>query len=132
MKRKKMYEAESNKQQNMLNELEKQKLTLEAAEDTSAVFETLSLATATSKEAIRQGVGDSMSIEELKDDQARVESELEQIDQLFHQDGSSETDQELLRQLEELSLQEADAEGVNADQDRLREQLQRQEAEKLD
>ena len=52
LQRKKMYESECNKQHNMINELEKQRLTLEAADDTSAVFETLSLATATSKEAI--------------------------------------------------------------------------------
>ena len=36
----------------MLNNLAKQKFTLETAEDTSAVFETLSLATATNRELL--------------------------------------------------------------------------------
>jgi len=47
LQRKKMFEEECNRQQNMLTNLEKQKFTLQAAEDTSTVFETLSLATAT-------------------------------------------------------------------------------------
>jgi hypothetical protein len=49
LQKRKMYETELNRQQNMVNNLVKQKFTLEAAEDMSAVFETLSLATATSK-----------------------------------------------------------------------------------
>ena len=72
LQRRKMYEAESNRQQNMVNELDKQKFTLEAAEETSAVFETLSLATATSKEAMRQ-CEDSMSMDELKNERAQQE-----------------------------------------------------------
>ena len=48
----------------MLNNLEKQKFTLEAAEETSSVFETLSMATATSKQYLK-GVNNESLLEEL-------------------------------------------------------------------
>jgi len=56
----------------MLTNLEKQKFTLEAAEDTSTVFETLSLATATTNEYLKQHGSDSGSLaDDLKSELAQ-------------------------------------------------------------
>ena len=53
LQRRKLYEKQLERQQNMLNELEKQKFNLEAADETSAVFETLSIATAASRDLLK-------------------------------------------------------------------------------
>ena len=88
----------------MVNNLVKQKFTLEAAEDTSAVFETLSLATATSKNYLKGTDHESM-VEELKNDLAEVEAERAKMDSFFAQ-GNEGEDEDLLRELNELSLNE--------------------------
>ena len=52
----------------MLNNLIQQQFTLEAAEETADVFETLSLATATNREILSNNEENSFSVEEIKSD----------------------------------------------------------------
>jgi len=58
----------------LLTNLEQQKFTLEAAEENSVIFETLSLATATSKEFLQQNGGSeqtSFCAEEMRNEMAQ-------------------------------------------------------------
>ena len=104
----------------MLNNLAKQKFTLETAEDTSAVFDTLSLATATNKELMTAHGSENESFaEELKSELDKQEEDRAKLDSLFAQD--SAVDEDLLRELDRLSISER----VEGDQQRVREEMER-------
>ena len=71
LKRRKMYEEDLNRQQNMVNNLIQQKINLEAAEETSSLFQTLSLATSTNKQLLSANGSDlDTTLEEYKSDLA--------------------------------------------------------------
>ena len=123
-----MYEEAMNRQQNMLNNLVQQKFTLESAEETSSVFETLSLATATSKEVLKIGEGDTSLAEDLKNEMAQQKKEREQLDSLFDNNVGGEDEAELLQELERLSI----AERNGGDEMAIMEEMQRKDAAKLD
>ena len=66
-----MYEQDLNRQQNMFNNLIQQKINLEAAEETSSLFQTLSLATMTNKQLLSANGSDlDTTLEEYKSDLA--------------------------------------------------------------
>ena len=90
----------------MLNNLVQQKFTLESADETSSVFETLSLATATSKEVLKISEGDTSLAEDLKNEMAQQKREREQLDSLFDNNAGGEDEAELLQELERLSIAE--------------------------
>lgn len=109
----------------MLNKLFEQKFTLEAAEETSEVFETLSMATATSKEYLRNANNESM-VDELKNDLAEQEEEMQKMNSFFASANADESD--LLQELESLSLNEKPAD----ERERILAEMQREEAAILD
>lgn len=82
LQRRKMYETEQNRQQGMLNNLIQQKFTLEAAEETAEVFETLSLATQTNK-ALLSNCEESFDIDELKSQISEQENRRADLNDLF-------------------------------------------------
>lgn len=110
----------------MLNKLFEQKFNLEAAEETSEVFETLSMATATSKEYLKNSNNESM-VDELKNDLAEQEEEMSKMSSFFAS-AANEDESELLKELENLSLEEKPV----AERERILAEMQREEAAALD
>ena len=104
----------------MVNNLVQQKFNLESAEETSAVFETLSMATATSREYMNQhGAEHESMADELKEELAQQEEDRARVNDIFVQDDGD--NEELLRELEALSI----AEKVGNDDARVLEEIQR-------
>ena len=80
----------------MLNNLIQQRFTLEAAEETADVFETLTLATATNKEMMRNNE-ESFCADELKSEIDQQERDRTALNQLFtSQAGGEEEEKEYL------------------------------------
>ena len=129
LRRKKMYEEECNRQHHMLANLDKQKFTLEAAEETSVVFETLSLATATTSEYLSQHSSEQHNsfAEEIRNEMAQQEENRAGLDNLFAQGAGTIDEDELLRELENLSLCEE-----SGQHQKVLDEIQRQEGERLD
>ena len=96
LQRRKLYETEQNRQQGMLNNLIQQKFTLEAAEETTDVYETLTLASSTNKELLSN---ESFSVEEMKSEMDQQERDRAALNDLFtqHAAGEGDNEEELLR-----------------------------------
>jgi phage shock protein A len=104
--RKKQYEKQLENLYGQKLTMEQQMLTLEATENTSTIFETLSVASTATKQQ-QQAFGDDSSMDDIINDMAEAKEELERVNQLFINEAvSTQDDQELLRELEKLSLEE--------------------------
>ena len=90
--------------------MEQQKFTLEAAEENSEVFETLTLATATSKELLSTQLSSESSFSvDLKNEMASAMEDRAKVENLFAEGATGLNDfneEELLHELSNLSLEE--------------------------
>ena len=103
--RKKQYEQQVQKLWSQQYAIEQQLITLEATEDTAAVLETLTVAS----DASKAYKNDADAISQALSDLAEQKESSDRLNERFTDELNSEDQDELMRELEKLTLEEGDS-----------------------